>query len=102
MDELALVKDMRKATGRILSARLPIRLRTGLDGIVIEAESCLATGQRRLQAIVTWEALAEAPRPLIRPLVDELIAFLERGGAPPASFDKPTLFRPLIDRRRLH
>jgi hypothetical protein len=39
---------------------------------------------------------------LIRPLVDELIAFLERGGAPPASFDKPTLFRPLIDRRRLH
>jgi hypothetical protein len=102
MDELALVKDMRKAASRIISARLPIRLRTGLEGIVIETESCLATGPRRLQAIVTWEALAEAPRPLIKPLVDELIVFLERGGRPPPTFDTPTVFRPLIDKRRLH
>jgi hypothetical protein len=102
MNQVALMRDMRKATDRIISVRLPIRLRAGRHGVLVETESCLATGQRRLQAVVSWKALADAQKPLIKPLVDELIEFLERGGRPPSIFAKPAASRPLINRQHLH
>jgi len=102
MNEIAVIKDMRKALARIITARAPVRLHTDQDGVAVETSWGLTTGLRPLRAVVTWEALAETPKPLIKPLVDELIHFIERGGPPPASFRSSAAAWSEIERRHLH
>jgi hypothetical protein len=102
MNHAVLIDDMRRATGRILDARVPVRVRACRDGLVVEAPAGVATPLRRpVEARVTWARLNEAPGPVLRPLVEELIAALRNGGPLPAGFTPPTISKSR-GARRLH
>jgi hypothetical protein len=102
MDQVALIDDLRRATGRILDARVPLRVRASRVGLVVEAPVCAATPLRRpVEAVVTWARLEEARGPVLRPLIEDLIAALESGGPLPAGFTPPSGPNPR-GARRLH
>lgn len=98
MNHAVLIDDMRRATGSILDARVPVRVRACRDGLVVEAPTPL---RRPVGARVTWARLNEARGPVLRPLIEELIAALRNGGPLPAGFTPPTISKSR-GARRLH
>jgi len=102
MNHAVLIDDMRRATGRILDALVPIRVCACRDGVVVEAPAGVTTPLRRpVGARATWARLNEARAPVLRPLVEELIAALRSGAPLPAGFTPSSISRSR-GARRLH
>ncbi len=100
MDQTALIDDVRRATKRILDARVPVRVRACREGVVVEAPACVTTPLRRpVEAILTWARLDDAREPVLRPLIEELIAALKSGGPLPSGFTLQSGQNPRATRR---